>query len=64
MAVQTAQKNLEYIPKDKSTHVKTNSWTTIQNTNTIGTSLNRRLEEQEIPAAFSKRQLIFDFVNA
>ena len=41
ISVHTAQKTLEDVPKNKSTNVKANSRTTIQDENIMNTSLNR-----------------------
>lgn len=41
MAVQTAQETLQDVTKDKSTHVKADSRTTIQDADIMATSLNR-----------------------
>lgn len=63
MVVQIVQETLEDVPRDKSTNVKADSMTTVQNADNMAIPLNRRLVEQEIPAASSKRQSIFDFVR-
>ena len=64
IAVQIVQETLEDVTRDKSSNVKVDPRTTVQNGDVMATSLNRRLVKQEIPAAFSKRQSIFDTVNA